>query len=250
MPARSFPFFSQVVLIPLILAPLCGILLAILETDAGALYMLWSDSEFLYVVGLIGVAVFAVSGALAAAEKHLDILGFILFAAITGIGGGTVRDVILGVDVFWVLDALYLQICVAAGALLFFVAPQFVARQRLLLWMDAAGLALFSVLGTAKAYDLGVDPLVACGMGMITTTFGSVIRDILSDREPVLLGPEIYVTAALAGSLTFLALLGLLQAFGVPSAHNLSLVVGIGVAFGVRAAAMLLDLRLPKFSRY
>ncbi|GAB3097674.1 trimeric intracellular cation channel family protein [Aestuariicella hydrocarbonica] len=206
--------------------------------------MLGSSPDFLYIAGLLGVIVFAISGALAAAEKHLDILGFILFAAITGIGGGTVRDLILGVDVFWVTDALYLQVCVAAGVLTYFLAPQFVARQRLLLWMDAMGLALFSVLGTSKAYALGVDLLVACAMGMITTTFGSVIRDILSDREPVLLGPEIYVTAALAGAMSYLLLFHVLGDSGV------SIAIAVVIAFAVRAAAMVWDLRLPKFSRY
>ena len=202
-------------------------------------------SQILYYAGLAGVAVFAVSGALAAAEKKLDILGFILFATVTGMGGGTLRDLILDVDVFWVAHPLDLQICVAAGVLTYFVASQFLARQRLqrvLLWMDAMGLALFSVLGTAKAYDLGVDPLVACAMGMITPTFGSVIRDILSDREPVLLGPEIYVTAALAGALSYLLLVFLLGSGG------LTLILAMSVAFGVRASALLFDLRLPKFS--
>ncbi|MBU3069294.1 trimeric intracellular cation channel family protein [Aestuariicella sp. G3-2] len=206
--------------------------------------MHWLQSELLYIAGLFGVIVFAVSGALAAAEKGLDVLGFVLFATVTGVGGGTVRDLILGVDVFWVVDALYLQVCVAGGVLTFFLAPQFAARQRLLLWMDAMGLALFSVLGTVKAYDLGVDPLVACAMGMITTTFGSVIRDILSERQPVLLGPEIYVTAALAGALSYLLLINTL------ADKTVSTAIAVAIAFSVRAAAMIWDLRLPKFSRY
>ena len=206
--------------------------------------MVWTTPELLYYAGLAGVAVFAVSGALAAAEKKLDILGFILFATVTGVGGGTVRDLILDVDVFWVADATQLQACVLAGALTFFVAHRIIVLQRLLLWMDAMGLALFSVVGTAKAYALGVDPLVACVMGMMTTTLGSVIRDILSGQEPVLLGPEIYVTAALVGSLSYLVLTNVL------AQENLTLIVAILLAFGVRAGALLWDLRLPKFSRY
>ncbi len=204
----------------------------------------FNTDQLLYVAGLAGVAVFAISGALAAAEKRLDILGFILFATVTGVGGGTLRDLILGVDVFWVAHPLDLQICVAAGVGTYFLAAQFLARQRLqrlLLWADAMGLALFSVLGTAKAYSIGADPLIACAMGMITTTFGSVIRDILSDREPVLLGQEIYVTAALAGALSYLLLSHLLVSEAV------TLLSSMAIGFVVRASAMVFDLRLPKF---
>lgn len=200
--------------------------------------------QFLYFAGLAGVAVFAISGALAAAEKNLDILGFILFATVTGVGGGTLRDLILGVDVFWVAHPIDLQVCVAAGVGTYFLAAQFLARKRLrrsLLWADAMGLALFSVLGTAKAYSIGVDPLIACTMGMMTATFGSVIRDILSDREPVLLEPEIYVTAALAGALSYLLLSHWI------ANENAALLLAMLMAFLVRASAMVFDLRLPKF---
>jgi len=203
-------------------------------------------AQTLYIAGLVGVGVFAVSGALAAAEKNLDILGFILFATVTGVGGGTLRDLILDVDVFWVAHPLDLQICVAAGVLTYFVASQFLARQRLkraLLWADAMGLALFCVLGTAKAHALGVDPLVACAMGLITTTFGSVTRDILSGREPVLLGQEIYVTAALSGALSYLVLVHWFEN------ESVTLILPMLIAFSVRAAAMVFDLRLPKYSQ-
>lgn len=199
--------------------------------------------DLLFYAGLAGIAVFAISGALAAAEKELDILGFILFATVTGIGGGTVRDLILGVEVAWVASPIDLKVCIAAAILTYFAASQIIRRQRVLVWMDAMGLALFSVLGTAKAYHLGVDPLVAIAMGMITPTFGSVIRDILLDRAPVLLQPEIYVTAAITGSISYLACIYLLEQ------PNLSILIAVSCAFIVRAAAILFDLRLPKFKR-
>mgnify|MGYP000594065770 CR=1 FL=1 len=205
--------------------------------------MTWTTADFLYIAGIIGVAVFAASGALAAAEKRLDVLGFILFGTVTGIGGGTLRDLILDVEVFWVSDVLYLQVCIAASVISFFAAPQLFARQKLFLWLDAMGLALFSVLGTAKAHSLGVDPLVAVTMGTITPTFGSVIRDILLDQEPVLLGGEIYVTVAITGAISYLLL------FNFTHQATLSLLVAVAVAFLVRAAAIVFDLRLPKFSK-
>ena len=205
--------------------------------------MIWTTSEFLYIAGVIGVAVFAASGALAAAQKRLDILGFILFGTVTGIGGGTIRDLILDVEVFWVSDVLYLQVCIAASGLAFFTAPHLISRQKLFLWMDAMGLAVFSVLGTAKAHSLGVDPLVAITMGTITPTFGSVIRDILLCQEPVLLGGEIYVTVAIIGAISYLTLL---QFTHEPT---LSLLLAILIAFMVRGAAIIFDLSLPKFSK-
>ncbi|MGR6873382.1 trimeric intracellular cation channel family protein [Pseudomonas sp. HK3] len=199
--------------------------------------------DLLFFAGLMGIAVFAISGALAAAEKELDILGFILFATVTGIGGGTVRDLILGVEVAWVANPIDLKTCIAAAVITYFTARQIVRIQPLLIWMDAMGLALFSVLGTAKAYHLGADPLVAIAMGMITPTFGSVIRDILLDRSPVLLQPEIYVSAAITGGVSYLIFINL---WGNP---NLSTLLAITCAFLVRGAAILFDLRLPKFKQ-
>lgn len=202
-----------------------------------------TSTDLFNIAGWLAVAVFAVSGALAAAEKHLDILGFVLFGTVTGIGGGTVRDLILGVDVFWVANPIDLKICITAAVITYFAAPHFIARQRWLLWMDAMGLALFSVLGTAKAVSLGVDPVVACAMGMITPTFGSVIRDILLDRQPLLLQPEIYVTAAMVGAVSFLVL----NLLALP--QLVVLLTAIALAFILRALAIIYDLRLPKFDK-
>ncbi len=196
----------------------------------------------LYWLGLVAVFVFSVSGALAAAERKLDILGFVLFAAVTGVGGGTLRDLIINTDVFWVKDPVWLHVCVLAAVVTYFAPSKLKSRQSILLWMDAVGLALFSVLGTAKALALGIDPLISVAMGMITPTFGSIMRDIILDREPVLLGPEIYVTAALVGGIVYLALEAVL--------HNetIAILIAIQLSFAVRAAAMIWDLRLPKFA--
>jgi len=200
--------------------------------------------DLIYIAGLGGTLVFAISGALAAAEKELDILGFILFATVTGIGGGTVRDLILGVEVAWAHseNAMDLQVCLAAALLTYFLAPQIIRRQRVLVWMDAMGLALFSAIGTAKAYQLGMHPMVCIAMGMITPTFGSVIRDILLDRQPELLRPEIYVTAAVVGGISYLGFVYFLDA------PRLSILLAVVSAFLVRSAAIVYNLRLPKFT--
>ncbi len=135
-------------------------------------------------VDLIAVAVFAASGALAAAEKKLDILGFILFGTITGIGGGTVRDLQLQADaVFWIVDTRYLWVCIGVSEAIWFLAPLLNSLHHVLLWADAVGMALFSVLGSAKALEWGVPAIVAVVLGTMTATFGSLIRDTLLNQH-------------------------------------------------------------------
>ncbi|EED34894.1 YghA protein [Luminiphilus syltensis NOR5-1B] len=193
-------------------------------------------------VDLLATAVFAVSGALAAAEERNDILGFILFGTITGIGGGTLRDLLLGADsVFWLYQNEYLWVCLGASLATWFLAPQFNSLQKLLLWADAVGMALFSVLGAVKAIQLGAPAVVAIGMGVMSATFGSLIRDTFLNRTPVLLAPEIYVTAAMVGAVSYT----LLAFFEVVEAIALPLAILFG--FGLRACAIIFDLRLPKY---
>lgn len=201
-------------------------------------------TQAIYVFDLLGVAVFAISGALAAAERRMDILTFVLFGTITGVGGGTLRDLLLHTDkVFWMVDTRYLWVCIIAATGTWFLAHRFVSLRRVLLWADALGLALFSVLGTQKALALDAPTIVAIGMGMMTASFGSLIRDSLLNRPPVLLGPEIYVTAALLGAASFSVL------SAIPATATLALPVSIAAAFLLRAGALLFDLRLPKYQR-
>lgn len=198
--------------------------------------------DVITIVDLVATAVFAISGALAAAAQRNDILGFVLFGTITGIGGGTVRDLLLGADsVFWLHHTEYLWTCLGASVATWFLAPQFTSLQKVLLWADAVGMALFSVLGAVKAVELGAPDIVAVGMGVMTATFGSMIRDTLLNQEPVLLGPEIYVSAALLGASSYT----LLESFEVTA--SLALPVSIAAAFALRACAIVFDLRLPKY---
>jgi uncharacterized membrane protein YeiH len=195
-----------------------------------------------YTFDLLGVAVFAISGALAAAERRMDILTFILFGIITGIGGGTIRDLLLHTDhVFWIVDTSYLWACILAAVATWFLARHLYSRRRVLLWADAMGLALFSVVGTQKALAWEAPVIVAIGMGMMTASFGSLIRDSLLNRPAVLLDPEIYVTAALLGAASFCLLVQF------PVTEPLAMPLSILAAFVLRAAALLFDLRLPKY---
>ena len=191
---------------------------------------------------LVATAVFAISGALAAAEQRNDIHGFILFGTITGVGGGTLRDLLLDANpVFWIQYTHYLWICLVASVATWFLAPLLDSLHRVLLWADAIGMSLFSVLGAVKAVGLGAPAIVAVGMGVMTATFGSMIRDTLLNKEPVLLGPEIYVTAALLGASSYT----LLQGFEATA--SFALPVAIAAAFSLRACAILFGWRLPKY---
>lgn len=147
-----------------------------------------------------GVAVFAATGALAASRKQLDIIGFVFLAAVTGVGGGTFRDLILGVPVFWIGNRDYVLICAVVALVVFFGAHRVESRYKLLLWLDAIGLAVFAVIGAAKGMAITGSPAVSIIMGMLTACFGGILRDLLAGEPSVLLRPEIYVTAAIIGA--------------------------------------------------
>lgn len=147
-----------------------------------------------------GIAVFAATGALSASRKQMDIIGFLFFAGVTGIGGGTFRDLILDVPVFWIANHDYVLVCAAVAVLVFFTAHRVESRYKLLLWLDAVGLAAFAVMGAAKGLAVTGSPVVAVIMGMLTATLGGILRDILAGEPSVLLRSEIYITAALAGA--------------------------------------------------
>lgn len=203
--------------------------------------MLDSISQFL---DWFGICVFALSGALVASRKKMDIVGFALLGCVTGIGGGTIRDVLLGIlPVFWVQKPAYLLTCLLVSGAAFFVAHLVHSRMRFLLWCDAVGLALFSVTGAEIASAHGVGGTISIAMGVATATLGGVIRDILGGDIPVILRKEIYVTAALMGASFFV----FSQQLGLTK--DIALVVGFVTALVLRAAAIGFDLSLPAFDR-
>jgi uncharacterized membrane protein YeiH len=191
-----------------------------------------------------GICVFAVSGALVASRKEMDIVGFAMLGSVTGIGGGTVRDVLLGAQpVFWVKEPAYLVTCVVVSVITFFIAHIPQSRERVLLWCDAVGLALFSVTGAASALAFGAGAPVSIAMGVATATFGGIIRDILGGESPIILKQEIYITAALLGSALFVALLGL------NVSRDTAAIIAFLAAFALRAAALHWSLSLPRYRR-
>ena len=187
-----------------------------------------------------GEIAFAASGALLAARHRLDPIGFLFMANVTGIGGGTVRDLVLGLPVFWVHEPEHVLLC-SAVAILTWLGAGFVQRaSRPLVWADAVGISLFSVIGAQKALLAGAAPTVAVVMGMFTACLGGIIRDVLMNDPPILMSREIYVTATLAGAGTY-ALLAMLLG---PQDH-VALLSGVLVAFGLRALAIARNVTLP-----
>jgi len=189
-----------------------------------------------------GLAIFAVTGALVASRKRMDIFGFMLLGAATGIGGGSLRDVMLGqLPVFWVKEPAALAICLVVAAATFFLAHIPESRYRALLWLDAAGLSLFCVVGADRALDAGTSAFIAVAMGVMTATFGGVIRDILGGESPLVLRKEIYVTAALAGAIVYVGL----ATFGVSEAAATG--CGFALCFVIRALALHYGWSLPVY---
>lgn len=147
------------------------------------------------VLDLFGIAVFALSGALAAARLRQTFVTVAFFALVTGVGGGSVRDLLIGAPVFWAHDPFVAPVCLAVALLAWFT-PVHWWEGRLLEWADAVGLAVYSVLGTAKALAWGVPPVPAVLMGVVTGCAGGIIRDVLAGQPSILMRPELYVTAA------------------------------------------------------
>lgn len=161
----------------------------------------------IYLLDLFGTMVFAISGALVAREKRMDLFGVSVIAVVTAVGGGTLRDLILGVDtVFWVADTTYIILAVIISFITVAVVRYVRLPRGILPVADAFGLAMFSVIGAQVALGEGVSALVAVIMGVMTGVVGGMIRDLLSDEIPLILRSEIYATAALGGASVYVLL--------------------------------------------
>ena len=191
---------------------------------------------------LAGTAVFALTGALVAARLRLTFVTVCFFALVAGVGGGTVRDLLIGARPFW-LDDQRVAAVILAVALLAWFTPRRWWEHRLLEWADAAGLAAYAVLGTAKALAFGVQPLPAAILGVISGCAGGINRDVLAGVPSILMRPELYVTAAALGA--SLCALGSLLA--VP--QGLVWTVAALAAFALRGAALSWAIELPPYSR-
>ena len=189
-----------------------------------------------------GVAVFAASGALLAAAKRQTLVTFIFFGVVTGVGGGTVRDLLIGAPVFWVHQNATLLICIAAAMLVWMVPAEHL-RGKALLWFDAVGLAAYGTYGAAKGMAYGLAPIPAIGMGVLTACLGGIIRDVLAGEPSILMRSELYVTAAALAS----ALMVGLVLLGAPG--PIAAVVAASSGFALRGGAIWRGWALPAYGR-
>jgi len=197
---------------------------------------------WLYWIDHAAIAVFAISGALVASRKQMDAVGFILIAVVTGFGGGTVRDLLLGrTPVFWLRAPDLVGIAVLAAVLVFFTAHLFNNRFKALLWADAVGLSIYAVLGAEIALIAGANPWAAVILGVVTATFGGIVRDVICNEIPLILRREIYATAAAAGAGVFV----LLRLEGVW--REPAFFAGALTCFLIRAAAIQRGWSLPGY---
>ena len=192
------------------------------------------------IIDYAGMGFLAASGAVAAAERREDAVTFIFFGTFTGVGGGTLRDLLIGAPVFWVANPNYLVLCVVAS-LFVWVWPLRWTKPAGLLWLDAVGLAAYATVGTSKAYGIGLAMPICVAMGVITACFGGILRDTLAGQPSVLLQRNIYVTAAIAAASVDALLLW--AGLGIMGAAVMGGVAG----FVLRAGALLWGWRLPRF---
>ena len=206
--------------------------------------MLEPLSTSILVIMYFGDAVFAISGAITAARFKMDILGCILIGAITGIGGGTTRDLLLGRTVWWTQNPEELILVVAAAIAAYFWATSRLAHKKVtthkkaMIWADTLGLAAFGVVGCHIALQFGSPFVIAVFMGMVTATGGGVIRDVITNTTPMIMSGQLYATAALFGSLLYASLISL----GTPEVA--SEVIACLAAFALRAWSILWDVRM------
>lgn len=194
----------------------------------------------LFILNILATMAFAISGALVAARHRLDWVGFVFMACITGIGGGTLRDTILDVPVFWLTDYYIIIVCSITAIVTYFAAQHFNKRAKILLWADAIGMALFSSLGAQKALALDMSIPVAIIMGVFSACLGGIVRDVIVNDVPVVFQREIYITASLLGALTYCVV-----HVYTPVTEGYALVIGGTVAFIIRGLAITRNLSIP-----
>jgi uncharacterized membrane protein YeiH len=200
----------------------------------------WQFGPFLPWLDWFGIGVFAMTGALAATRAQQTFVTAAFFALVTGVGGGTIRDLLIDAPVFWVQDRNFAAICLGA-ALLVWVTPERWWSDKVFDWLDALGLAAYAVFGAAKAYGYGIPPVPAAMMGVITACAGGIIRDILAGKPSILMRPELYVTAAALASFLYIAL----REVGMSAWA--AAVVAAAAAFALRGLAIHYRLALPAY---
>jgi uncharacterized membrane protein YeiH len=202
----------------------------------------------IYCLDILGTFTFAVSGAILAARKKYDLFGALVLGFITAVGGGTIRDLVLGRHVFsfgggifWIQDGAYFLAVAAAVLFTLVFLPKMDRFRNLMLVFDAVGIAVFTVIGIGKAEEAGVEPVFAVMMGVVTAVAGGILRDVLAQVRPLVLRKEIYATACIVGGMIYFFLAGLVT-------HEAQVLITIAAVIGVRLFSVYKGLSLPRFA--
>ncbi len=198
--------------------------------------------SLIYILDLFGVAVFAVTGSMIAGKKHMDLFGVVVLAIVTALGGGTIRDLVIGATpVFWISDPVYLLVASVTALVTFMFSRFYDFPRYILLTADAFGLAVFTVVGIERALSFELSPGIAVVMGIMTGVAGGMLRDVLSGEIPLILRREIYATASLCGAVSFFIIL---ESF---DSRALAVITSILVTLALRLSAIKWNLSLPVF---
>ena len=198
--------------------------------------------NFSQVLGLLATVTFSISGVLAARRARIDLFGVLVVGVVTALGGGTLRDIILDVPIFWIADHTFLSAAAIAALVTFFALDHLSRRYKLLLYLDALGVALFASGAIVKTLDLGLGSGTAAVMGVITGIGGGLVRDLLTGRPTLVMSRDLYATPILLGVFVQILLLKF-DFVGAPVATS----TGGALIFSCRAAAIHFHLRMPDF---
>ncbi len=190
---------------------------------------------------LSGIALFAATGALAAAGRAQTFVTAAFFALVTGIGGGTIRDLLIGAPVWWVHHPYVAALCLGVAGVIWITPQRWWTDNKALDWFDALGLAAYAVFGAAKALSFGIPPVPAFVMGVVTACAGGIIRDVLAGEPSILMRPELYVTAAALSAGLYVALTF------TPLPLFTAALIAAAAGFALRAAALIWKIKLPAY---
>lgn len=197
------------------------------------------EIDYIFILDLLGVIAFAISGVLTAIKKRMDPFGILIVAFVTALGGGTLRDLLLNAPVAWMKNITYVYIIISTTILAVIFHSKLVYLRRSLFFFDTIGISLYTLIGLEKALEAGFSPPICIAIGTMTACFGGVIRDILSNEIPVIFHKEIYATACILGGSIYFVLKDL------PISDGFVFIATGSVIFIVRSLAVFFDLQLP-----
>lgn len=196
--------------------------------------------DYIYILDLVGVIAFAISGVLTSLRKRMDPFGIFIIAFVTALGGGTLRDVLISAPVIWMQNTLYIYLIIGTVILSIIFRDKLIYLSRPLVFFDTVGLAVFTLIGLEKALQAGFSPEICIATGTMTACFGGVIRDILANKIPIIFQKEIYATACIIGGMVYFSL------HHFPEIPDIiTFLITFLVIFSVRTLAVLYNLQLP-----